>query len=416
MNDSHSHSESRYRTRSLTPLLRKASENHPVVVLTGARQVGKSTLLTREKPFCGWRYLSLDDFDVLRTAERDPADLWSGVDRVILDEVQRSPGLLSAVKREVDKGNRKMRFVLSGSANLLLMQRVSESLAGRAVYFTLHPMTFGEIRNGDNKIFINLLNGKWPAEKTLKDPGEETIERMIRGFMPALLPLKQTDACVQWWEGYVATYLERDLRQLSQIDSLADFRKAMEVLALRSGQLLNQTEISRDTAISQPTIHRYANLLEASCLLRRLPAFGKNRTKRLIKTPKVYWVDPALASFLSGHHDPKALSASRELGAVFETMVFLHMAALGELLVPRPRLYYWRTISGQEVDFVIEHGKKILAVEVKFSTTVRLTDLKSLKIFLDEYEEAVGGVVVYAGNAIKRLHEKIIAVPWHCLG
>ena len=164
MNDSHSHNESKYRTRRLAQVLRKAIQDHPVLVLTGARQVGKSTLLTAEKPFNEWRYLSLDDFDVLRTSEREPADLWSGVNCVILDEVQKSPGLLSSVKREVDKGKRKMRFVLSGSANLLLMQHVSESLAGRAVYFNLYPMTLGEIHEESNEILTNLFERKWPAE------------------------------------------------------------------------------------------------------------------------------------------------------------------------------------------------------------------------------------------------------------
>ena len=358
----------------------------------------------------------MDDFDVLRTAEQEPAALWSGKDFIVLDEVQKSPGLLSAVKREVDKEPRKRRFVLSGSANLLLMQRVSESLAGRAVYFTLYPMTLGEIHQKTSSVLANLLQDKWPSEGKVKEKEEDPVHWMLRGFMPALLAFKEEEACLRWWEGYIGTYLERDLRQMSQVDSLADFRKAMEVLALRSGQLLNQTEVSRDTGISQPTIHRYVNLLEASCLLKRLAAFGRNRTRRLIKTPKIYWFDPALTAFLAGYYEVKALASAREIGSFFETMAFLHLAAHCELLLPRPKLYYWRTAAGQEVDFVIEYGRKLLGVEVKFSNTVRFSDAENLKLFVEDYKEALGGLVIYAGNEIKRLGEKILAVPWFYLG
>jgi predicted AAA+ superfamily ATPase len=397
--------------------LRQAAEDHPVVTLTGARQVGKSTLLQREKPFSQWRYLSLDDFDVLRQAEREPADLWAGADRVVLDEVQKAPALLSAVKQAVDRRHRKIRFVLSGSANLLLMQKVSETLAGRAVYFTLFPMTLGEMRGHPSSgLLSGLFNGEFPPDQLVKEAEESPMDHMLRGFMPPLLTLTRSDAFIRWWEGYVATYLERDLRQLSQVESLSDFRRVMEALALRSGQMLNQTEVSRDTKVSQPTVHRYLNLLEASCLLVRLPAFARNRTKRLIKTPKVYWVDPGLASYLCGHHEERSLSSSREAGGIFETLVLLHLQALCHLWVPRPKLSYWRTAIGKEVDFVIEQGKKLLAVEVKLTNDPGYGDMDGLRLFLEEYPEALGGILIHSGLKVKRLHEKITAVPWSMLG
>lgn len=384
--------------------------------MTGARQVGKSTILTQEKPFLNWRYSSLDDFDILGKAEHEPTDLWGGADHIVIDEVQKSPSLLSAIKREVDKRQRKMRFVLSGSANLLLMQKVSESLAGHAVYFTLHPMTLGEIEETPSELLLRLFEGKFPSEGKVSGSSKAAVHWMLRGFMPPLLEMTSTDACIRWWEGYVATYLERDLRQMSQVDSLSDFKRVMEILALRSGSLLNQTEVSRDAKISQPTIHRYINLLEASCLLTRLPAFSRSRTKRLVKSPKAYWMDSGLASFLAGHHDEKALAASREAGSIFETMIFLHLAAFSQTVVPKPRLYYWRTVSGKEIDFVVEHGKKLVAIEAKMSNTVRLTDVEPLKLFLNEHKEAVAGVLVYSGNEIKRLDGRIVAVPWYLLG
>jgi predicted AAA+ superfamily ATPase len=417
VNENHSSSELLYKPRWIVPLLRESVEDHPVVVLTGARQVGKSTLLREEKPFSQWRYVSLDDFDALHQAERDPTALWAGADRVVLDEVQKSPTLLSAVKRAVDQRKRKIRFILSGSANLLLMQKVSESLAGRAVHFTLFPMTRGEFHEQPAPALLNrLFKGKFPAEERIEESEEGLTDLMIRGFMPPLLSLSRPDAVLRWWDGYIATYLERDLRQISSVESLSDFRRVMETLALRSGQMLNQTEVSRDTGVSQPTVHRYLNLLEASCLLVRLPAFAKNRTKRLIKTPKVYWVDPGLASFLAGHHEAESLESSREAGAIFETMVLLHLLVLSHLMMPRPRTAYWRTTTGKEVDFVLEQGRTLMAIEVKRTSSPRYTDTEGLQCFLAEYPETAAGVLVHAGTEILRLHEKIIALPWRAFG
>lgn len=416
MNDNHSRNEYSYMPRRLAPLIQQAASDHPVTVLTGARQVGKSTLLREEKPFSGWRYLSLDKFDVQNQAEKSPEDLWAGVDQIVLDEVQRSPRLLSAIKQTVDKKHRKVRFVLSGSANLLLMQKVSETLAGRAVYFTLLPMTTGEVSgNPLSESVLSVLQGKWPREAVVKVEREDVIDQMLRGFMPPLLTLSGSTSYTRWWEGYVTSYLERDLRQLSQVDNLIDFRRVMEALALRSGQMLNQTEISRDTKVSQPTIHRYLNLLETSCLLTRLPVFSRNRTKRLIKTPKIYWLDPGLCVYLSGYFDKKSLDRAREVGSFFETLVFLHVRVLSQLMIPQGRWSYWRTVNGDEVDFVMEYGRKPLAFEVKLTKNPGFDDVKGLALFLREYPESLGGILVHAGREIKRLHKKIVAVPWQIL-
>lgn len=211
------------------------------------------------------------------------------------------------------------------------------------------------------------------------------------------------------------TYLERDLRRLSQIEALSDFRRLMQVLALRSGQVLNQTEVARDIGMSQPTVHRYINLLETTSLLERLPAFARNRTKRIMKSPKIYWIDPGLVAYLSGHHEAEALYASREAGAMFETLVFLHLRALTQLLVPRPNLYYWRTVTGKETEFVIEQGRRLIAVEVKLGTSPRYADAAGLRLFLDEYPETVAGILIHSGDKVQYLHEKIVAVPWHLL-
>lgn len=417
MNDNHSHTELEYRPRWIVSLLRDAVRDHQIVVLTGARQVGKSTLLQQESPFSDWRYISFDDFDTLFQSKSDPTSLWAGVDRIVLDEVQKSTNLLDAVKITVDSNKGKYRFILSGSANLLLMRKVSESLAGRAVYFTLYPMTTGEMNNLSPTNLLELLfKGELPSEENFESTPIDPFPLMWRGFMPSLMHVKTSASVVRWWEGYVATYLERDLRQLSQIDSLPDFRRLMVALALRCGQTLNQTEVSRDTGISQPTVHRYINLLETTCLLERLPAFAVNRTKRLIKSPKMMWGDPGLVSFLSGHYDSDSVRSSREAGGIFESMVYLHLNANSQLLVPIPRIFYWRTTTGKEVDFVLEWGRKLLAVEVKLSSQPKFSDIETLKLFMEDYPETSAGILIYAGNEVKILHEKIVAIPWFLLG
>ncbi len=417
MNDIYSSSEIKYRPRWLASLLRESIKDHPVIVLSGARQVGKSTLLLNEEPFKNWRYVSLDDFNALYQSRKDPESLWAGADTVILDEVQKSPRLLDAVKSTVDTAKNRCRFILSGSANLLLMEKVSESLAGRAAYFSLLPMTIGELNgNPPTNILRNLFNGNLSDFE--KDVSESVmpLEKMWKGFMPTLIPYSENNSVLRWWEGYISTYLERDLRQLSQIDSLPDFRRLMSVLALRCGQMLNQSEVSRDTGITQPTVHRYINLLETTCMLNRLPAFSINRTKRLIKSPKIMWNDPGLVTFLAGHYTMDSLESSREIGGIYETMIYLHLHTLSQLLVPSARLYYWRTSTGKEVDFVVEWGRKLLAIEVKFTSRPKYSDIENIKMFLDEYPETSAGVLFHTGTEVKRLHEKIIALPWYFLG
>ena len=412
MNNNYSRPEN-YVSRWITPLLQQALEDMPVLVLTGARQVGKSTLLLNEKPFSDFRFLSMDDFDVLRQANEQPEALWAGADRVILDEVQKAPNLLSAVKQVVDQAPGRMKFVLSGSANLMLMKQVSESLAGRAIYHVLDPLTLGEInQSAPPDLIQNILAGNWPKEGSLPASLPDVLPSIQRGLMPALLRLNSASSWVRWWDGYVATYLERDLRQVAQIDALVDFRRLMELLALRSGQMLNQSDLARDAGLSQPTAHRYINLLETTHLFERVPAYASNRTTRMLKAPKAYWNDTGLAVFLAGYFQEEELRKARELGNFFESFIYHHLRVLSQLMTPPARLFNWRTQSGLEVDFVLEYGRKVLAIEVKQTSRPGYGDTNGLKAFLADHPDAVGGLLLHGGTEIRWLGEHILAVPW----
>ncbi|MGA1842747.1 MAG: ATP-binding protein [bacterium] len=177
-------------------------------------------------------------------------------------------------------------------------------------------------------------------------------------------------------------------------------------------QRLNQTEVSRDSGISQPTIFRYLKLLEISNIINRVPAYYRNRTKRIIKSPKIFFIDSGLCIYLSGYYDMDSLMKARELGNFFETMMYMHIKIATELMIPKANIYYWRATTGKEVDFVIEHGKNLLAIEIKLLRNPSFNDTKNLLTFFQEYPSMVRGLLIHSGNSIKWLHSKILAVPW----
>jgi len=418
MNNNHSYVNLSYKKRWISSILKAAISEHSIIVLIGARQVGKSTLLKNETPFKDWNYKNLDDYDTLYQAEQNPESLWTGEKRIVLDEVQKSKKLLPSVKLAIDSYCKECRFILSGSANILLMKSISESLAGRAVYFNLLPMTIGEITgkppsNTLRKLFLGEVENLTYNENNIQIKDGFSLKHIIwKGFMPPLLRFTTDTAILEWWEGFITTYLERDLRQLSQIESLPDFRRLMGAIAIRCGKILNQTEVSRDTGIPQPTAHRYLNLLETSFMIERIPPYFVNRTKRLIKSPKLLFLDSGLASFLSGYFTPDSLFSSREAGGIFETVVFMHLKALSQLITPRPMIFHWRTVTGKEVDFVLSWGNKLIAVEAKLTEKPKYGDISNLRLFMEEYPETSAGILVHMGNEIKLMDKRIVAIPW----
>ena len=382
----------------------------PAVVVTGARQTGKSTLVEQLVPGKR-RYATLDDLDALDAARRDPEVLVGGPGPVTLDEVQREPELLRAVKRAIDRDRRPGRFLITGSANLLLMKQVSESLAGRASYLTLWPMTRREqLGLGRCGRWDELLDTPDTAWRELladeKDSAEDWRALARRGGFPTpALELTTAAARRIWFDGYVRTYLERDLQDLAAISALPDFRRLMRAACLRMGQLVNQTELGRDVALPQPTVHRWLNLLETSYLLVRLPAYAVNRTKRLIKAPKIYWVDTGVALHLSAVEEP--------CGAHLENLVLHDLLAWRDARIERAELGYWRTTIGEEVDFVIEAGGKLLPIEVKATARPRLADAAHLRTFRAEYgKKARAGLLLHAGSTLEWLAPDVLAAPW----
>jgi len=408
--------------RAVSANLEAALRVMPAVVVTGARQTGKTTLAraigwaeaaqeTGPPARPGRQYLSLDDFDVLDLARRDPDALVRNSHPVTLDEVQREPDLLSAVKREIDRGRQPGRFLLTGSANLLLMRRVSESLAGRASYLTLWPMTRREqLGLGQCGIWDKLVEAPdrdWLDVVAADGGGREDWRPLAQrgGFPFPAVHLGTDEERAIWFDGYVRTYLERDLRALSAIHSLPDFRRLMRATCLRIGSIVNQSELGRDIGLSQPTVHRYLNLLETSYLLLRVPAYAVNRTKRLIKSPKLYWGDAGLAMHLSQEVEPR--------GAHLENLVLQDLLVWRDSRASPAEVLHWRATTGEEVDFVIETGDSLLPVEVKATKRPRLAHAANLRTFRREYGRlARSGLLLHGGDSVDWLTPEVLAVPW----
>ena len=403
--------------RAAAAALVHACQVSPVVAVLGARQTGKSTLV-RSLPLLADRpYLTLDDFDLRQQAEADPQAIVARAPALVLDEAQRAKDLLIAVKRAVDEDQERThgRFVLTGSANFLMLEALGETLAGRATYITLWPFTRRErLGLGRVGLWSELLAApftQWREVLTTSPGPEEDWRDAARlGGMPVpSYRLSTEDERAAWFSGYVQTYLERDLQNLRAVENLADFRRLMRAACLRIGGLLNQTELGRDVGLSQPQVHRFLNVLEVSYQVIRLAPFSVNRTSRLIKSPKLYWSDTALALHLAGEVEPR--------GAHLENLILTDLLAWRELQARRPEVLYWRTATGFEVDFVVETPGRVLPIEMKAASRLSPKDAKGLEAFLDEYPDLCdGGLLLYTGTEVFPLKQRVLAVPWWWVG
>ncbi|HRK05063.1 MAG TPA: ATP-binding protein [Chlorobiota bacterium] len=395
--------------RMVTKALAERLRVMPAVVVTGSRQTGKSTLVQELTP--GKRsYYSLDDLDVLHAAKKNPEALVGGKGAVTIDEIQRAPELLHAIKREIDRNRTAGRFLLTGSANLLLLKSVSESLAGRASYLTLWPMTrseaLGDGRAGhweqlvgsNDEDWLDVLNGA-----PIRDDWKGLVRR--GGYPTPVLEIQKSSDRSIWFDGYVRTYLERDLHDIAAISDLVDYRRLMVASAHRLGQMINQTELSRDISVPQATVHRWLNIMETSYMLVRLPAYSVNKTKRLMKTPKLYWSDTALALHLANNTEPG--------GAHLENFILHDLMVWRDARIGRPELFYWRTQTNEEVDLVVEVDGKLIPIEVKSTTRPRLSDATHLLSFQAEYgKRSRAGLLIHTGSQMGWLTPTVLAVPW----
>lgn len=396
-------------------MLREALQDTPVVLLNGARQVGKSTLV-RSGVFGGneARYLTLDDAGVLAAAEGDPAGFVSGLGRrIILDEVQRAPGLFPAIKAEVDRDRQPGRFLMTGSANLLSLPRLSESLAGRMEILTLWPLSQGEIEDTEEGFIDALFEGEFPLPEEAAEDTSALHERILAGGYPEALGRGTERRRQAWFDSYITTILQRDVRDLANIEGLTELPRLLSLLATRTASLLNYAELSRSASMPQSTLKRYFSLLETTFLVQLLPAWSGNLGKRLVKAPKVLFGDAGLASSLQGLNTER-LSANPQLGGpLLENFVAMELYKQSSWSRTQPRLFHFRTQTGQEVDIVLEDAAgRIVGIEVKSAATVGARDFRGLQTLA----EATGdnfrcGVVLYTGRTAVPFAKNLYALP-----
>lgn len=401
--------------RHITPHLEAALQDTPVILLNGARQTGKSTLAQTLLVNPAYRYLTLDDTVVLAAARRDPTGFISGLGGpVILDEIQRAPELFLAIKAEVDRQRTPGRFLLTGSANVLLLPQVADSLAGRMEILSLWPLSQAEMGGdaGFNRVdwlFDGDISGRRlpPCDRT------DLAERLLKGGFPEAASRPAEARRTAWFDSYFQAILQRDVRDLAQLEQLAEIPHLLQLLAMRSGSLLNFAELSRACALPQTTLKRYFTLLETLFLVARLPSWERNPGKRLVKAPKVFLPDSGLLAHLAGWTAEGLARQPGLPGGLVETFVLSELSKHLAFSRLRLGLWHYRTQGNQEVDFVLEDRTGgLVGVEVKASASVDGKDFKGL-LHLQETEPGRfrRGLVLYAGREVVPFGEGLWAVP-----
>jgi predicted AAA+ superfamily ATPase len=387
-----------YVARGLTPVLARALAQFPAVLVTGPRQSGKTTFLLHELAE-GARYLNLDDPQERQFARSDPNGFLDrfGEARVMLDEIQYAPELLSYLKIRIDRGRQsgeplEGRWLLTGSQQFQLMANVSESLAGRIALLDLLPFSLLEtagVRPPDLQDVI--WNGSYPE--------------------PALAPEKRD----LWIASYIQTYVERDVRQILNVQDLRTFETVLALCAARHGQELNVSDIARAAGISQPTVKTWTGLLEAAYIIRLLPPYFENFGKRIIKSPKLYFLDSAIACGLTRQPGAEAALAGAMGGALFEGLVIAEAFKVFALQGRRADLFFWRSHDGLEVDLLVHLAEGLVPIEIKLTATPTLKHAESIERFkaLAGRVAAPEGVIVCSVSEPRRLPGNNVAIPWH---
>ena len=401
--------------RNITLKIIEALSDTPVVMLNGARQTGKSTLaksLLSENHIGG--YVTLDDATALAAAKHDPAGFLSGLgESTVIDEIQRAPELFLAIKADVDENRRPGRYLLTGSANVLLLPRLSESLAGRMEIFTLWPLSQGEFA-GIRERFIDVLFSEdlSSTASAAEDTEITLLERAIRGGYPEAAARSSESRRRAWFGSYITTLLQRDVRDIAHIDGLTAMPRLLAMLATRSPSLLNYSELSRTTGLPQSTLKRYMALFETIFLIEHLPAWYSNLGKRLVKAAKLVMNDTGLLATLLAV-DATRLENMPLCGAVIENFVIAELKKQISWSDTRPAMLHYRTQTGLEVDVVLEDtAGRIVGIEIKSAKSVGGQDFRGLRSLAEvSGNNFRKGIVLYGGKEIVSFGSNLFAMP-----
>lgn len=402
--------------RNITDSFREALGDTPVLLLAGSRQVGKSTFV-KEQLSDTHGYYTLDDPTVLSSIRRDPSAFLDGVTSpCVIDEVQRASEFFLPLKKIVDEFRRPGFFVLTGSANVLSLPKISDSLAGRMEVFTLWPLSQGELL-GRREDFAKTLfsNDAFVSDGLI--PIEDLINMISKGGYPEAVMRDSETRRDKWFASYMLTILEKDIKDLANVDGLLELPNLMQLFASRAGNLVNHSEISRSMGMPQTTIKRYVSLLVKTYLLFFLPAWTKNLSKRVVKSPKAYINDTGLLSHLVGYDAKKYMSDKKFLGHVLENFVVMELKKQSTWSEQSFKMYHYRNHSDNEVDIVLETpDSRVAAIEIKLSANVEGRDFIGIDAFMQETGVHFHrGIVFYMGDKVVPFGTNKFAVPLSCL-
>jgi len=399
--------------RYIQPRLLEALADTPVVLVHGPRQCGKTTLARTVGDAAGYVYYTFDDDVLCAAAAEDPVGFVADLPgRVILDEVQRVPKLFTSIKAAVDRDRVPGRFILTGSANVLLLPDLADSLAGRIEILRLHPLAQAELSKNIPDFLDALFNG---ALKGVTRPrlGKELAERIVAGGYPSALLRSSARRRLAWYRDYIETLVQRDARHLARISAMDALPRLLSLAAGQTARLINVADLAAPFQLSRPTIREYVTLLSRLFLLEELPPWHSNRLSRLIKTPKLHLGDTGVACALLGINAEALASDRTLLGQLLETFVFQELRRQASWHEESVAFHHFRDKDGVEVDIVLEgSGQRLAGVEVKASATVTAADFKGLKKLKEAVSERfAAGVVLYDGEATVSFGEELFAVP-----
>lgn len=396
--------------RFLADKLSSLAEQFPVISITGPRQAGKTTLA--KMFFTGHDYISLEDPDEREFAASDPRGFLRRFDgrKVILDEIQRVPELLSYIQGIVDHKFLPGRFILTGSQQFQFMKKITQTLAGRTAVVYLLPFSLSELTS--TQPFDPYRITELPGNCTKPQP---RLEEFIYSGMYPRIHDKGLEA-QDWLQSYFTTYVERDVREIVNVGDLATFQRFVRLCAARSGQLLNFSSLALDTGISHTTARNWMSVLQASFIVHLLPPHHSNFSKRLIKSPKLYFLDTGLLCYLLRIKVPEDITLHSMKGAIFETFIVSELYKAFTNRGEMPPLYFWRDMTGHEVDIVIDSGKELIPVEIKSGETINDSFFDGLRYFMSLGAPAASaGAVIHGGEAMYK-RDRFAVRPWYCCG
>jgi uncharacterized protein len=395
--------------------LETSLKDTPVVLIQGPRQSGKTSLARIVAEPLGYGYATFDDENLVRSVRQDPIGFVSNLPpTMVLDEIQRVPEIFTAIKLVVDRDRKPGRFLLTGSADVLLLPKLAESLAGRIEVIRLHPLAQTELHEKFSTFLTQLFNADFKIS-TYKRLGAALSEVMVNGGFPAALARPHARRRA-WYQAYIQTLVQRDVRNLARISALDSIPRLLQMAANQTARLFNVSELASPFQLSLPTVRDYLTLLERVFLIDLLPSWHLHPTKRLIKAPKLHISDTGIAAALLGMNADRLNSNRALLGQMLETFVFQELRRQASARSEPIAFYHFRNRDDHEVDIVLENGLSVAGVEVKASATVRNEDFRGLR----KLQEIAGvhfvcGVVVYDGETTLSFGPRLFAVPISCL-